>query len=90
MTNDNRQTLISAGDPVNITSKITDNGELTSVLIKVSLASESGTFVNMTDLGEGHYEFNETYAQGGWVFTIKAEDTSGNVNERDGTFLVNA
>jgi len=90
MTEDNRQTLIHAGDPVNITSIVTDNGELTSVLIKVSLAGETGTYVNMTDLGDGQYQFNSTYSQGGYAFTIQVEDSAGNISTKDGSFLVNA
>jgi len=90
LTDANRQTLIHAGDPVNITSVVTDNGQLSSVLIKVSLAGETGTYVNMTDMGDGLYQFNSTYSEGGYVFTIKAGDVAGNVNEKDETFLVNA
>jgi len=69
---------------------VTDNGQLSSVLIKVSLAGETGTYVNMTDMGDGLYQFNSTYSEGGYVFTIKAGDVAGNVNEKDETFLVNA
>jgi len=90
LTDANRQTLIHAGDPVNITSVVTDNGQLSSVLIKVSLAGETGTYANMTDMGDGLYEFNSTYSEGGYVFTIKAGDVAGNINEKDETFLVNA
>ena len=86
----NSQSLIHAGDPVNITSLVTDNGELSCVLIKVNLASETGVFVNMTLLESNTYEYNSTYSQGSYIFTIRAEDSAGNTSERVGSFLVNA
>ena len=90
MTDANRQTLIHAGDPVNITALVTDNGRLTSVQIEVSLAGQTGTFVNMTDQGDGIFEFTDTYSQGNYVFTIKAEDAAGNSKIlEDIPFLVN-
>jgi hypothetical protein len=89
LTDQNKQTLIHAGDPVNITAKVTDNGNLNSIQIKVVLAGQPGTFVDMTDVGEDIYEYNATYGQGSYVYTIKATDTANNVNQIEDTFLVN-
>ena len=90
LTDANRQSLIHAGNPVNITTIVTDNGHLSNVQIEVTLAGTSGTFVNMTDVGDNRYEFNNTYSSdGGYVFTIRAEDAAGNVSEWDDSFLVN-
>ncbi|NYT12757.1 MAG: hypothetical protein GKC03_09485 [Methanomassiliicoccales archaeon] len=89
LTDQNEQTLIHAGDPVNITAKVTDNGKLNSIRIEVVLAGESGTFVNMTDVGNNIYGFNATYSQGSYVFTIKATDSAGNISQIEDTFLVN-
>jgi hypothetical protein len=90
LTDANRQTLIHAGDPVNITALVTDNGQLSSVQIEVALAGQTGTFVDMTEKGDGIFEFTDTYSQGQYVFTINAEDAAGNTNSLENIpFLVN-
>jgi hypothetical protein len=89
LTEQNKQNLIHAGDPVNITAKVTDNGKLTSIQIEVVLAGQSGTFVDMTDVGNNIFEHNATYGQGSYVFTIKAIDMASNINQIEGSFLVN-
>jgi len=92
LTDANRGTLIHENYPVNITSMVTDNGQLSSVMIKVHLAGDTGEYVNMTDRGNWVYEFNNTYPKGEdptYIFTIRAEDSAGNVNEKTGSFVVN-
>lgn len=72
---------VSAGTTVNITAKVTDNGDLRSVTIQVTTSSEPVTS-HMT--GEGGYRFGFTISSGelstsaGLSFTITATDESGN------------
>jgi len=90
--NDLNRDLINTGEPVNITAKISDNGQLDRVEIKVHRAGFSGepVFVNMTLNENGLYEYNCTYNEHGtYLFTIRAVDRAGNVAERGGDFLVN-
>ncbi|MFP4545526.1 MAG: hypothetical protein ACLFPN_01595 [Methanomassiliicoccales archaeon] len=90
LTRDNQETLVNTGDPVNITANITDNGELDSAKIKVFPSGESGTFVNMTHVEDNVYQYNNSYGTADThYYIIQAEDEAGNIEEHEGSFLVN-
>ncbi|MBN1677015.1 MAG: hypothetical protein JW880_00605 [Candidatus Thermoplasmatota archaeon] len=72
---------VSAGATINITAKVTDNGNLQSVVIQVTT---SGDPLTSSMLGEEEYRFGfqvnsgELSASSGLTFTITATDKSGN------------
>lgn len=80
---DTLETMMSveAGTTVNITAKVTDNGNLQSVVIQVTT---SGDPVTSPMRGEGGYRFGfeinsgELSASNGLTFTITATDEAGN------------
>ncbi len=79
---DNLETMmsVSAGTTINITAKVTDNGDLRSVVIQVT---SEGT-ITSTMLAEGGYQFGfqvnsgDLSAANDLTFTITATDESGN------------
>jgi len=90
LTPENRGTLIHAGDVVNITAVITDNGDLKITKINVHPAGEAGSFVNMTYENDDTFQYSSIYDGGTtYYFVIFAEDKAGNTNQYEGSFFVN-
>jgi hypothetical protein len=79
---DNANTMISkAGNyTINITAKVSDNGDLSSV--KIAIGSQSSTFLDMTTIGDNRYGYSFKSGaldpSSGLMFFISATDDADN------------
>lgn len=79
---DNANTMISkAGNyTINITAKVSDNGDLSSV--KIAIGSQSSTFFDMTPIGNHRYAYSfksgTLDSSSGLMFFISATDNADN------------
>lgn len=79
---DNAETMISkAGNyTINITAKVSDNGDLASV--KIAIGSQSSTFFDMTPIGDRRYSYSFNSgmldSSSGLMFFISATDNADN------------
>lgn len=74
--------VVPYGDgTLNITARVTDNGALSLVQIRVYGEGDPGSYVNMTDIGDHEFSLSRSFTGGSYHFVIRAEDSVGHSSE---------